>query len=78
MTRRLNLSKQAKNEAEEGKISIRNARKDANDQLKKLQKEGTAEDDVKRAEEKVQALTDGYVKKIDEILEQKEKEIMTV
>ncbi|GAA5025944.1 ribosome-recycling factor [Marivirga lumbricoides] len=76
--RRLNLSKQAKNEAEEGKISIRNARKDANDQLKKLQKEGTAEDDVKRAEEKVQALTDGYVKKIDEILEQKEKEIMTV
>ena len=37
-----------------------------------------AEDDVKRAEEKVQALTDGYVKKIDEILEQKEKEIMTV
>jgi ribosome recycling factor len=76
--RRLNLSKQAKNEAEEGKISIRNARKDANDQLKKLQKEGTAEDDVKRAEEKVQALTDGYVKKVDEILEQKEKEIMTV
>lgn len=76
--RRLNLSKQAKNEAEEGKISIRNARKDANDQLKKLQKEGTAEDDVKRAEEKVQALTDGYVKKLDEILEQKEKEIMTV
>lgn len=76
--RRLNLSKQAKNEAEEGKISIRNARKDANDQLRKLQKEGTAEDDVKRAEEKVQALTDGYVKKIDEILEQKEKEIMTV
>lgn len=76
--RRLNLSKQAKNEAEEGKISIRNARKDANDQLKKLQKEGTAEDDVKRAEDKVQELTDGYVKKIDEILEQKEKEIMTV
>jgi len=76
--RRVNLTKQAKNEAEEGKISIRNARKDANDQLKKLQKEGTAEDDVKRAEDKVQALTDDYVKRIDEILEQKEKEIMTV
>lgn len=76
--RRINLTKQAKNESEEGKISIRNARKDANDQLKKLQKEGTAEDDVKRAEDKVQALTDDYVKRIDEILEQKEKEIMTV
>lgn len=76
--RRVNLTKQAKNEAEDGKISIRNARKDANDQLKKLQKEGTSEDDVKRAEDKVQALTDDYVKRIDEILEQKEKEIMTV
>ncbi len=76
--RRVNLTKQAKNEAEEGKISIRNARKDANDQLKKLQKEGTSEDDVKRAEDKVQGLTDDYVKRIDEILEQKEKEIMTV
>ncbi|MBK6267196.1 ribosome recycling factor [Marivirga sp. S37H4] len=76
--RRINLTKQAKNEAEEGKISIRNARKDANDQLKKLQKEGVAEDDVKRAEDKVQSLTDDFVKKIDEILEQKEKEIMTV
>ncbi len=76
--RRVNLTKQAKNEAEEGKISIRNARKDANDQLKKLQKEGIAEDDVKRAEDKVQNLTDDYVKRIDEILEKKEKEIMTV
>ncbi len=76
--RRVNLTKQAKNEAEDGKISIRNARKDANDQLKKLQKEGTAEDDVKRAEDKVQGLTDDYVKRIDEIFEQKEKEIMTV
>jgi len=76
--RRISLSKQAKSEAEDGKISIRNARKDANDHLKQLQKEGISEDDVKRGEDKVQSLTDGYVKKIDEILEQKEKEIMTV
>lgn len=76
--RRKQLVKQVKNEGEEGKISIRNARKDSNDQLKKLQKEGFSEDDVKRAEEKVQALTDDYVKKIDEVTDQKEKEIMTI
>ena len=76
--RRIALTKQAKNAAEDGKISIRNARKDSNDQLKQLQKEGISEDDVKRGEEKVQSLTDAYVKKIDDILETKEKEIMTV
>lgn len=76
--RRISLTKQAKNEAEDGKISIRNARKDANDQLKQLQKEGVSEDDVKRGEDQVQTLTNDYSKKIDEILEHKEKEIMTV
>ncbi|WP_375580632.1 ribosome recycling factor [Marivirga tractuosa] len=76
--RRIALTKQAKNEAEDGKISIRNARKDANDQLKQLQKEGISEDDVKRGEDKVQSLTNDFSKKIDDILEHKEKEIMTV
>jgi len=76
--RRISLTKQAKTEAEDGKISIRNARKDANDQLKQLQKEGISEDDVKRGEEKVQNLTNEFTKKIDDILEHKEKEIMTV
>ncbi|HET8860679.1 ribosome recycling factor [Marivirga sp.] len=76
--RRIALTKQAKNEAEDGKISIRNARKDANDQLKQLQKEGISEDDVKRGEDKVQTLTNDFTKKLDEILEHKEKEIMTV
>jgi len=76
--RRIALSKQAKNEAEEGKISIRNSRKEANDELKKLLKESVSEDDVKDGEDSVQKLTDSYVKRIDEILEHKEKEIMTV
>lgn len=76
--RRLTLVKQAKHEGEQGKISVRNVRKETNDNLKQLQKEGISEDDVKRAEDKVQALTDEYTKKIDEILTKKESEIMTV
>jgi len=76
--RRINLSKQAKNEVEEGKISVRNSRKEANDELKKLLKDNVSEDDVKRGEDKVQELTNAYVKRLEEILEQKETEIMTV
>ncbi|UII28826.1 ribosome recycling factor [Fulvivirga maritima] len=76
--RRQNLVKQAKGEGEQGKISIRNVRKETNDNLKKLQKDGASEDEIKRAEDKVQALTDDFTKKIDELLEKKEKEIMTV
>lgn len=76
--RRQLLVKQVKHEGEQGKISIRNIRKETNDGLKKLQKEGVAEDEVKRAEDKVQELTDQHTKKIDELMEKKEKEIMTV
>lgn len=76
--RRQSLVKQVKHEGEQGKISIRNIRKDINDSLKQLQKEGASEDEIKRAEDKVQELTDQHVKQIDEILEGKEKEIMTV
>lgn len=76
--RRQMLVKQVKHEAEQGKISIRNIRKDTNDSLKQLQKEGVAEDEVKRAEDQVQELTDKHTKKIDELMEKKEKEIMTV
>lgn len=76
--RRLTLVKQAKNECETGKISIRTIRKDTNDSLKKLQKEGASEDDVKRAEDKVQKLTDQYSAKIDELLVKKEADIMKV
>ncbi|PRY16178.1 ribosome recycling factor [Pontibacter ummariensis] len=76
--RRRDLVKQVKNETENGKISIRNIRKDVNDSLKKLQKEGTSEDAVRDAEGKVQKLTDTYIVKIDELLSKKEAEIMTV
>ena len=74
--RRLNLMKQVKAEAEKGKISIRNARKDTNDSLKKL--DGVSEDLVKNAEDEVQKLTDTYSGKIDSLVESKEKDIMTV
>lgn len=76
--RRRNLAKQAKNEAENGKISLRNIRKDSNDSIRKLLKENVSEDEVKDGESKVQDLTDKYVAKIDELLEKKEKEIMTI
>ena len=67
-----------KNEGELAKISVRNSRKWANDELKKLLKEGLAEDAEKIAEDNVQELTDDYVKKVDEIVEAKESDIMTV
>lgn len=76
--RRKDLVKQSKNEAENGRISVRNVRKDANIHLKKLLKEHVSEDEVKRAEQTVQDFTDEYIKKIDQLLEKKEEEIMTV
>ena len=76
--RRKNLAKQAKMECENGKISIRTVRKDSNIALKQLQKEGASEDEIKRAEDTVQKLTDQYSSKIDELLVKKEVEIMKV
>jgi len=76
--RRQSLVKQVKHEGEQGKISIRNIRKDIMDSLKQLQKEGASEDEIKRAEENVQGITDKHTKQIDEILDKKEQEIMTV
>lgn len=76
--RRRDLVKQAKSEAEDAKIGIRNARKDANTDIKKLEKDGTSEDICKSAEEDVQKLTDSFIKKIDEHLAIKEAEIMKV
>ncbi len=74
--RRRDLAKQAKAEAEDAKIGIRSARKDANTEIKKL--EDVSEDLQKNAEIDVQQMTDKYVIKVDQILEVKEKEIMTV
>ena len=76
--RRRDLVKQAKAEAEDAKISIRNARKDANTEIKKEEKNGTAEDICKVAEDSIQKLTDSYIKKIDEVFVVKEAEIMKV
>lgn len=76
--RRRDLAKQAKAEAEDAKIGIRNARKDANTDIKKEEKNGTSEDICKIAEESIQKLTDAYIRKTDEILAAKEIEIMKV
>lgn len=76
--RRKELVKQVKHEGEEAKISIRNSRRDANDQLKKLVKSGLAEDLEKDAEASVQKLTDKFSKEVDHHVENKEKEVLTV
>ena len=74
--RRRELSKQAKAEAEDAKVGVRNARKDANNDIKKV--EDASEDVKSNAEIDIQDLTDSYIKKIDDIFHVKEKEIMTV
>ena len=76
--RRKELAKQCQGEAENAKVSIRNARRDAIDTLKKQVKEGLPEDAEKDAESDAQKLHDKYVKQVDEIYAKKEKEIMTV
>jgi ribosome recycling factor len=76
--RRRDLVKQAKQDAEDAKIGVRNHRKDANSDIKKLEKEGTSEDLCKKAEEDIQKLTDNFIKKIEEHLALKEAEIMKV
>ena len=76
--RRKQLVKQSKAEAENAKVSVRNARRDAIDSFKKSVKEGLAEDAQKSGEEKLQKLHDKYIKQIDDMLAAKEKEILTV
>ena len=76
--RRKELVKKARTAGENAKVGIRNARRDAIDALKKLQKEGLPEDTEKDFEDEVQKCTDNFIKKIDEILNAKEKEVMTV
>ena len=76
--RRRDLVKRAKTEAENAKIGIRNNRKDALDMIKDLKSEGLSEDMSKDAEEEVQKITNSYIKKVDELLELKEKDIMTI
>ena len=73
--RRRELVKQAKGEGEDAKISVRNARQDANKEIKKVE---TSDDIKKDAEERVQKLTDKYIKKVEEVLAAKEAEILKV
>ena len=75
--RRKELVKVVKKMAEEGRVAIRNVRRDANEQLKKLEKDKKiTEDELRRSTDKVQELTDNYIKQADDILAKKEKEIM--
>ena len=76
--RRRDLFKKAKEEAEKGRIAIRNIRKDINGKIQRLKPEGVSEDEIKTGEGEVQKLTDSYIVKIDKLVEAKEKDIMTV
>ncbi|WP_373777530.1 ribosome recycling factor [Glaesserella sp.] len=75
--RRRDLIKIVKGEAEQGKVAVRNVRRDANDKIKALLKDKEiSENDERKAQEDIQKLTDTYIKKMDEVLADKEKELM--
>ncbi len=77
--RRKQLVKVVKKEAEEAKVAVRNIRREINEELKKLEKEEhISEDQIKKEHDEVQKTTDSFIKKVDELLEHKEKEIMEV
>ena len=77
--RRRELVKLAKNQAEQSRVAIRNIRRDGNEELKKMLKDSSiTEDDEAKGAAELQKLTDGYVAKVNRVLEEKEKEIMEV
>jgi ribosome recycling factor len=77
--RRKQLVKTVRKKAEEAKVSIRNIRRDVNEELKKLEKEKhISEDIVKKSQDEIQKMTDSFISKVDEVLTNKEKEIMEV
>jgi ribosome recycling factor len=77
--RRKELVKQAKNQAEQSRVAVRNIRRDGNEELKKLLKDSElTEDEESKASEELQKLTDSYIAKVNQTLEEKEKEIMEV
>ncbi len=76
--RRRDLVKQVKKECEEARIGIRSIRRDAISELKKLEKDGASEDVIKDAEGEMQKIHDAYMRKIDELFEKKEKDVMTI
>lgn len=77
--RRKELAKKASKAAEEFKVRIRNERRDANEKIKKMEKGGElTEDELKKAQDEVQKMTDKFIKEIDTLLSKKEKDIMEV
>lgn len=76
--RRKDLVKKVKEEAERGRITVRNIRKDANEKIKKLKGESVSDDEIKTGEAEVQKITDAYIVKVDKHAEAKEKDVMTV
>ncbi|HYK77730.1 MAG TPA: ribosome recycling factor [Daejeonella sp.] len=76
--RRREMVKRVKEEAERGRVAIRNIRKDANEKIKKSKSEGVSDDEIKVGEADVQKLTDSYIAQVDRLAEAKEKDIMTV
>jgi ribosome recycling factor len=76
--RRRDLVKKAKAEGEHAKVGVRNNRKDAIDMVKDLKNEGLSEDMTKDAENEIQNITNGFIKKIDDLVDAKEKDIMTI
>lgn len=76
--RRAELVKTSKKYGEEAKVAIRNIRRDANEEIKKLEKTDISEDESRRHQEEIQKLTDKYVKEVDQVMDAKEKEIMEV
>ncbi|MFZ9582801.1 MAG: ribosome recycling factor, partial [Crocinitomicaceae bacterium] len=75
---RRDFVKKAKGEGEHAKVGIRNHRKDAMDMIKDLKNEGLSEDLAKGAEDEVQQITNGFIKRIDDVFDAKEKDVMTV
>jgi len=77
--RRKQLVKVVKKETEDAKVAVRNIRREINEELKKLEKEKhISEDEIKKEHDEIQKITDSYIKKVEELLEHKEKEIMEV
>lgn len=77
--RRIELVKLVKKKAEDGRVAIRNVRREANDDIKSTQKEGLiSEDELKKAQDRVQKLTDRYIKEVEGLLAEKEKDIMQI
>jgi len=76
--RRRELVKQVKNEGENARVSIRNSRREANEEYKNMQKDGLSEDETKSAEDDIQKLTDEFTEKVEKIVEAKDQDIMTI